>query len=47
MLSKNTNQISLKISIVKHEVKDWIPPSELEAFYLRHFGRASELNSLQ
>lgn len=32
MLSRETNQINLKIYIVKQEAKDWIPPSELEAF---------------
>lgn len=32
MLSRNTVQINLKISIGNQEVKDWIPPSELEAF---------------
>lgn len=32
MLSRNTNQINLKISRVKQEVKDWIPPNGLEAF---------------
>lgn len=32
VLNRITNQINLKISIAKQEVKDWTPPSKVEAF---------------